>query len=191
MLGRFPYTGVKEHCSHFFPRSVDWELSVNYVFFSKWVWKRTVHTFFHVGVMEIFSHFFPRGCERSVQPPPPPHLGVKELYSHFFPRGCERDLFTLLSTWVWMRSVHTFPPHAGVKEKGVKLVGCLVLLTSVICLFSSENVAYRSSDTTSTRRIIMEWLYPVSMPDLIRKRFGYGQLWPLRPKCSQNQAGSY
>ena len=28
--------------------------------------------------------------------------------------------------------------------------------------------------------------YPVNMPDPIRKRFGYGQLWPLRPACSQN-----
>ena len=26
---------------------------------------------------------------------------------------------------------------------------------------------------------------------LIRKRFGYSQLWPLQPACSQNQAGSY
>ena len=29
------------------------------------------------------------------------------------------------------------------------------------------------------------------MPDPIRKRFGYGQLWPLRPACSQNWPGSY
>jgi len=34
-------------------------------------------------------------------------------------------------------------------------------------------------------------LFPVNMPDPIRKRFGYGQLWPLRPACSQNRAGSY
>ena len=32
---------------------------------------------------------------------------------------------------------------------------------------------------------------PVNMPDPIRKRFGYGQLWPLRPMCSQNRAGSF
>ena len=32
---------------------------------------------------------------------------------------------------------------------------------------------------------------PVNMPDPIRKRFGYGQLWPLRPACSQNQPGLY
>ena len=32
---------------------------------------------------------------------------------------------------------------------------------------------------------------PVNMPDPIRKRFGYGQLWPLRPACGQNRAGSY
>ena len=29
------------------------------------------------------------------------------------------------------------------------------------------------------------------MPDPIRKRFGYGQLWPLRPACSQNRPWSY
>ena len=29
------------------------------------------------------------------------------------------------------------------------------------------------------------------MPDPIRKRFGYGQLWPLRPACSQNRPGPY
>ena len=29
------------------------------------------------------------------------------------------------------------------------------------------------------------------MPDPIRRRFGYGQLWPLRPACSQNRTGSY
>ena len=29
------------------------------------------------------------------------------------------------------------------------------------------------------------------MPDPIRKRFGYGQLWPLRPAGSQNRPGSY
>ena len=33
--------------------------------------------------------------------------------------------------------------------------------------------------------------YPVNMPDPIRKRFGYGQLGPLRSACSQNWAGSY
>ena len=29
------------------------------------------------------------------------------------------------------------------------------------------------------------------MPDLIRKRFGYGQLWSLRPACSQNRPGPH
>ena len=28
-------------------------------------------------------------------------------------------------------------------------------------------------------------IYPVNMPDPIRKRFGYGQFWPLQPVCSQ------
>ena len=32
--------------------------------------------------------------------------------------------------------------------------------------------------------------HPVNMPDPIRKRFGYGQLWPLRPACSQNRPAS-
>ena len=27
------------------------------------------------------------------------------------------------------------------------------------------------------------------MSDPIRKRFGYGQLWPLRPACNQNRSG--
>ena len=31
---------------------------------------------------------------------------------------------------------------------------------------------------------------PVNMPDPIRKRFGYSQLWALRPACSQNRPGS-
>ena len=34
-------------------------------------------------------------------------------------------------------------------------------------------------------------MYPVNMPDPIRKRFGYGQLRPLRPACSQNRAGLF
>ena len=29
------------------------------------------------------------------------------------------------------------------------------------------------------------------MPDQIRRRFGYGQLWPLRPASSQNRPGSH
>ena len=33
--------------------------------------------------------------------------------------------------------------------------------------------------------------FPVNMPDPIRKCFGYGQLWPLWPACSQNRAESY
>ena len=30
----------------------------------------------------------------------------------------------------------------------------------------------------------------LNRPDPIRKRFCYGQLWPLRPACSHNRAGS-
>ena len=29
------------------------------------------------------------------------------------------------------------------------------------------------------------------MPDPTQKRFVYGQLWPLRPACSHDRAGSY
>ena len=36
-----------------------------------------------------------------------------------------------------------------------------------------------------------ERINPVNMPDPIRKCFGYDQLWPLRPACSQNRAGYY
>ena len=32
---------------------------------------------------------------------------------------------------------------------------------------------------------------PANMPDLIRKCFGYSQLWPLRPGCSLNRARLY
>ena len=32
---------------------------------------------------------------------------------------------------------------------------------------------------------------PSNMLDPIQQHFGYSQLWPLRPVCSQNQAGSY
>ena len=31
---------------------------------------------------------------------------------------------------------------------------------------------------------------PVNMADQIRKHFGYSQLWPLWPACSQNRAVS-
>ena len=34
-------------------------------------------------------------------------------------------------------------------------------------------------------------MIPVNMPDPIRKRFGYGQLWPPRPARSQKRARSY
>ena len=33
--------------------------------------------------------------------------------------------------------------------------------------------------------------FPVNILDPIRKHFGYGQLWPLRPACSQNRPQSY
>ena len=34
------------------------------------------------------------------------------------------------------------------------------------------------------------YIYPVNMPDPIRKHFGYGQLQPLQPACSQNRPRS-
>ena len=36
-----------------------------------------------------------------------------------------------------------------------------------------------------------ETSFPINMPDPIRNGFGFGQLWPLWPVCSQNWAGSY
>ena len=41
------------------------------------------------------------------------------------------------------------------------------------------------------RSIFAYILILVNMPDPIRKRFHYGLLWPLRPACSRNRAGSY
>ena len=35
------------------------------------------------------------------------------------------------------------------------------------------------------------FIYPVNIADQIRKRFGSGQFWSLRPACSQNRAGLY
>jgi len=48
----------------------------------------------------------------------------------------------------------------------------------------SQSAAQRRHDRTDLyigMKIITNLTYPVNMPDPIRKRFGYGQLWPLRP----------
>ena len=42
-----------------------------------------------------------------------------------------------------------------------------------------------------TRCYCKWWVVLVDMPDPFRKRFGHGQLWPLRPACRQDRAGSY
>ena len=58
----------------------------------------------------------------------------------------------------------------------------------------SQSAAQRRHDRTDIyigMKIITNLTYPVNMPDPIRKRFDYGQLWPLRPACSQNRPGSY
>ena len=58
----------------------------------------------------------------------------------------------------------------------------------------SQSAAQRRHDRTDIyigMKIITNLTYPVNMPDPIRKRFDYGQLWPLRPACSQNWAGWY
>ena len=58
----------------------------------------------------------------------------------------------------------------------------------------SQSTAQRRHDRTDMyigMKIITNLTYPVNMPDPIRKRFGYCQLWPLRPACSQNRPGSY
>ena len=42
-----------------------------------------------------------------------------------------------------------------------------------------------------SKHIIYIHVYPVNRPDPIRKRFGYGQLWPLWSVCTQYRAGLY
>ena len=61
-----------------------------------------------------------------------------------------------------------------------------------------EPATFRSRVRRSNHRarptqwfIDFEYKIPVNMPDPIRKGFGYGRLWPLRPAYSQNRAGSY
>ena len=49
--------------------------------------------------------------------------------------------------------------------------------------FGGDDVVLR---TVSLFSHLLE-VCPVNMPDPIRKRFGCGQLWPLRPACSQNR----
>ena len=41
------------------------------------------------------------------------------------------------------------------------------------------------------KRLNIRSEHPINIPDPIRKRFGYGQLWPLWPTCSQTRAGKY
>ena len=50
---------------------------------------------------------------------------------------------------------------------------------------------HRSEKNNLARSIFVYILILVNMPDPIRKRFHYGLLWPLRPACSRNRAGSY
>ena len=52
-----------------------------------------------------------------------------------------------------------------------------------ICLCVNTHQLFRYLSRTYT--------FPNKHAGSDRKRFGYGKLWPLRPACSQNQAGSY
>ena len=57
---------------------------------------------------------------------------------------------------------------------------------------SSHHPRGLSQLVSQSSRASCKALNPVNMPGPIRKRFGYSQLWPLRPACnSQNRAGSY
>ena len=75
---------------------------------------------------------------------------------------------------------------------------------SYICIISTEVlVLYRVLLTEQLASTVQDfWEHtirttktvtalPVNMLDPIRKHFGYGQLWPLRPVCSLDQARSY
>ena len=59
-----------------------------------------------------------------------------------------------------------------------------------VCCCTSSSVPSASTQWRQNNKHDHTGTSPVNMPDPIRKRFGYGQLWPLRPACSQNRAGS-
>ena len=61
-----------------------------------------------------------------------------------------------------------------------------------IDLGEAHRLLWVPPDAPDTKRPSKQAANPVNMPNPIRKRFGYGQLWPLlRPACSQNRTGSY
>ena len=77
-----------------------------------------------------------------------------------------------ISKWTWRLANHYFAVTRREKQTFFREI--------------EQDIAANSTAATTTVNNIS-----VSMPDPIRKRFGYGQLWPLRPACSQNRAGSY
>ena len=60
-----------------------------------------------------------------------------------------------------------------------------------VCCCTSSSVPSASTQWRQNNKHDHTGTSPVNMPDPIRKRFGYGQLWPLRPACSQNRARRY
>ena len=64
----------------------------------------------------------------------------------------------------------------------------LSLLLSFHLLVSPTCCASLHSDSQAC---ILPCVCPVNVLDLIQKHFGYSQLGPLQPACSQNQARSY
>ena len=68
-----------------------------------------------------------------------------------------------------------------------------ILKHSTFCRISCASVLlqFRGASRDESWRKGLSLSNPVNMPDPTRKRFGYGQLWPLRPACSQNRTGSY
>ena len=61
------------------------------------------------------------------------------------------------------------------------------VLTPLKGFFYLRAAAVRRRCQRPPKGFPVNWL---NMPDPIRKRFCYGQLWPLRPACSHNRAGS-
>ena len=61
--------------------------------------------------------------------------------------------------------------------------GVYVCVCTCVCTWR-ENM-WTGVCALSVGDVLLSTAYPVNMPDPIRKHFGYGQLWPVRPACRQ------
>ena len=59
------------------------------------------------------------------------------------------------------------------------------------CMIQDQLLLETTGPDINVKRLIVYCMFPVNMPGPIRKRFGYGRLWPSRPACSQKRPGSY